>query len=122
MENSSPAPVNVQPRREPRVYFFERQDGVVIAIDGDSAAWTMYAHPTRIYLEDRPPRYLGQSNGRQYEEAAIQAKAIAKEQGLEAGQAFLREAFNKEVEIAKTNKTPPPDCDTVDKYRQPYKI
>lgn len=120
MDESPKPPIFVQPRMESRVYFFERQDGSIVPIDGDESAWIMYAHPKRVFVQDVPPKYLGQSDGRQYMQAAEQAKVIAKEQGVEAGQKFLKEAMEKEIEIARLNRTPPPDMDSIYNNKTPY--
>lgn len=112
MNESAPRSVN-------RVYFFKKGNGEIIAIDGDREAWNMYAHPTRVFINEIPPVLIGTSNGQHYFSIMNQAKQIAKEQGFEKAQEIVRKAYLDEIEIAKKTIIPPPNYDTVDKYGMP---
>ena len=110
------------PRIVSRVYFFEKRDGSIIAIDGDREAWNMYAHPTKIFVHELPPKLIGTSDGRHYMNAMNMAKEYAKEHGLEAAQKMVREAYLAEIEIARKTVVPPPNFDTVDKFGNATKL
>ena len=110
------------PRIVNRVYFFEKRDGSIIAIDGDREAWNLYAHPTRMFINEFPPKLIGTSSGKQYFDAMNMAKEYAKEHGLPAAQEMVRKAYQAEIEIARKTVIPPPNFDTVDKHGNAVKI
>lgn len=110
------------PRSVDRVYFFQKHNGKIIAIDGDREAWILYAHPTRIFTNELPPKLIGTSDGRHYMNAMLMAKDYAKEHGFVKAQEMVRKAYEEEIEIAKKTIIAPPNCDTIDKFGNPTRI
>lgn len=102
-----------------RVYFFERSEDGFFHVDAPTA-WTLYSKGSQILGMDRVrPRYIGTSNGVAYAAAVGEMAKIMKENGLEAAQNHLRQALEREMEIAKGDKTPPPNFDQIDKFGRP---
>ncbi len=110
------------PRSVSKVYFFQKHSGEIIAIDGDREAWILYAHPTRIFTNELPPKLIGTSSGRDYFNVMNMAKDYAKEHGLVKAQEMVRKAYLDEIEIAKKTIIPPPNYDTLDKFGNATKI
>lgn len=110
------------PRSVDRVYFFQKGTGEIIAIDGDREAWNLYAHPTRVFTNELPPKLIGTSNGSHYFSAMRIAKDYAKEHGLDKAQEMVRKAYLEEIEIAKKTIVVPPNYDTIDKYGNSTKL
>lgn len=104
-----------------RVYFFERPDGTIIHVD-EKSAWTMYSRPQQTLTGPKKFKYLGTSNGQSYSQAVAESGSIFREHGLEAAQAFLRKAWEAELEIAKTDQTLPRNFDSIDKTGSPVNI
>lgn len=109
------------PRSVNKVYFFKKHNGEIIAIDGDKEAWNLFAHPTRVFTNELPPKLIGTSNGQKYFEAMRLAKDFAKEHGLDKAQEMVRKAYQEEIEIAKQTIIPPPNYDNVDKFGNPMR-
>lgn len=101
-----------------RVYFFERPDGSKIHVD-ERTAWTFISRPQQTLSGRHSYKYLGTSDGRQYQNAVLEAAGVFRTQGLEAAQDFLRQAWEKELEIALQDKTLPRNFDRVDKTGSP---
>lgn len=104
-----------------RVYFFERPNGSVIHVD-EHAAWTLYSRPQQTISGPIRFKYLGTSNGLNYQKAINESSALFKEQGLEAAQEHLRKAWDAEFQLALQDKTPPPNFDEIDKTGRPVRI
>jgi hypothetical protein len=98
------------------VFFFQRPDGTVFHTD-EKAAWSIYnGRSTMVGIRQPLPVYLGTSDGKLFAKAVVESQQIFKTSGLQAAQDRIRKGIDEELEVAKLNKTPPPNTDTVDKY------
>lgn len=101
-----------------RAYFFERPDGSIIHVD-EKSAWELYSRPQQTLWGNVKYKYLGTSAGTQYSSAVKEAATIFRENGLEAAQSHLRQAWENEKELASQDKTPPRNFDKIDKTGSP---
>ena len=105
------ANVNEKVENAERVYFFERENGSIVAVQANEA-WKMWNGRDRILGErHQRPKLIGSSDGTQFRQGIIEAQKIFREQGLEAAQAHMRNAEKQEIEKARGNLTPPPNMD-----------
>jgi hypothetical protein len=101
---------NTKPDRTERVFFFEK------------SAWALWKRPQQTIWGPIRYKYVGTTDGSNYHRALLESNAIFKEQGLEAAQVFLREALEKEQELAKQDRTLPRNFDETDNRGVPNVI
>lgn len=92
-----------------KTYFYEREDGSVIAMNAPEA-WEMEKKRARKLVFTRQ---YGVSDGKLMLQALLASKEIIKTQGLGAAQAKIREGFEAEKAAAKGHMEMPPNCDMV---------
>jgi hypothetical protein len=112
---------NTKPDRTERVFFFEKPDGTIIHVD-EKSAWALWKRPQQTIWGPIRYKYVGTTDGSNYHRALLESNAIFKEQGLEAAQVFLREALEKEQELAKQDRTLPRNFDETDNRGVPNVI
>lgn len=109
-----PLVAGVSNRVEPaqRIFFFERNDGKVIAVQ-ENEAWSLYSKRQQLLTKgfNRVEfKLIGTGDGRIFQEAALKAKEIGKT-NIEEAQKVLREGQEAELEACRGNIIPPRNTD-----------
>lgn len=101
-------------------YFFQKTNGEIFSITGEETAWKQFAHPTKVFTNDLPPRLIGRSDGNHFREKTLGIKELYS-QNPEQAKKLLKEAQEEELEIAKKTPIPPRNFDNIDKQtKQPF--
>ncbi len=128
--NTEPLPVNPKPNthsvwgkpKAVRTYFFQREDGSIIATS-DTDAWSIYSGKNQMIGEVKNrPKYIGQTDGVSYFKVVSEAQKAFKEKGIQFAQDLIRQGLLDSFEEAKKNTTPPRNFDAVDSRGNPINI
>ena len=93
-----------------KTFFFEREDGSVIAV-GEYEAWNLLKNRNQIIgVRTYPPKLLGVSNGQKMYEAVKEAHAIYLTD-QELAKDRMRRGFDEELEVARGNIVQPRNPD-----------
>lgn len=103
-------------------YFFKRKDNSFIMVDARSA-WQIYSGHNQVFGGTSEPwTYIGRTNGQKYIEAVKKAHLILESQGTEAYNEALKKAEKDEYNLAKKDKTPPPNFASIDRNSMPINL
>lgn len=95
----------VKPDERQPVFWFKKPNGEVF-FTREREAWEVMKGRSVVNGKSLKCEYLGMSSGQVYFEGLKEMRKIAKEQGIEKAQDFLRELHDKELETADTSKRP----------------
>lgn len=95
-----------------KCFFFERPDGSIINVE-EAEAWNILCGRIQVIGSGRQKfKYIGCSDGRTFHEGLMKAREILLTGGdVNESKKCIKEAEQKELEIARTNPTPPTNQD-----------
>jgi len=103
---------NTRAIKPTKCFFFERPDGSIINVE-EPEAWNIICGRVQLIGSGRQKfKYLGCSDGQVFHEGIMKARTILMNGGsVQESQKCIKEAEQKELEIAKTNPTRPSNQD-----------
>lgn len=95
-----------------KIYFFQKENGEVFAVQSDEEAWQLWNRRNQIIgRETDRVKLIGTGDGKIFNEAVIESRELFKESGLEAAQERIRRGEQEELNACKGNVVPPPNMD-----------
>lgn len=96
-----------------RVYFFERSDGQILAVE-EVEAWNLYSRRQQVLGRNKRMEFklVGTGDGNIYREALSQAR-IAGQTDIKVAQDIIRKGQADELEACRGKIIPPRNMDTM---------
>ena len=104
-----------------KTFFFEKEDGSVIAVD-EPGAWNIISGKQQTINSRISFKLIGVSDGKSFQKALIEAKDIFYKEGLQKSQERIRQGFQEELEAARGHIEKPRNFDAFGRGGEPVRI
>lgn len=105
-----------------KTFFFQRENGSIFSVN-EAEAWRIWTGKQQVVgFRTIPPKLIGTSDGKIFNKAVQEAKAINLKEGFEAAQLHIRNAYDAELEEAKKHPERPRDFGSVGLNGMPVDI
>lgn len=95
-----------------KVYFFEKENGSVFAVQSDEEAWSLWNGRNQTIGKERDrTKLIGTGTGELFNKAIAESKELFNTQGLQAAQERIRQGEKEELEACRGKIIPPPNMD-----------
>lgn len=96
-----------------KTWFFEKSNGSIVSVQ-EAEAWRIWSGKNQIVGQQvARPKLIGVSDGKLYFKALVEAREVAKAEGLEKAQERIRQGYQEEIESARGNIVAPRNFDTI---------
>lgn len=95
-----------------KIYFFQKENGEVFAVQSDEEAWQLWNRRNQIIGKETDRiKLIGTGDGRIFNQAILESRELFKESGLEAAQERIRKGEQDELDACRGTIIPPPNMD-----------